>query len=160
MKWRDWQLLIILVLLSYIAVGITLTWPSGQEDPGPQPTRTLRPTFELTNPASVTPLVLPTGTPHPTRTPLPLAASTPTEIPLVFTSTPTPTQPTATPEPRIVSHTVQKGENLLGLAQRYGTTVEAIVEANGIANPDRIFIGQTLIIPLPAQPLPTPTPSA
>jgi LysM repeat protein len=160
MKWRDWQLLIILVLLSYVSIGIALTWPSRQDHPAPQPTRTLRPTLELTKSASVTRLVSPTDTPHPTRTPIPPATSTPTEIPLVFTSTPTPTQPTATPEPRTITHTVQKGENLLGIAQRYGTAVEAIVEANDIANPDRIFIGQTLLIPLPAQPPPTLTPSA
>jgi soluble lytic murein transglycosylase-like protein len=44
-------------------------------------------------------------------------------------------------------HTVAAGENLTRIAGRYGTTVAAIVAANGIANPSRIFAGQQLVIP-------------
>jgi len=42
---------------------------------------------------------------------------------------------------------VQRGENLFRIALRYGTTVQAIASANGIANPALIYVGQTLIIP-------------
>jgi LysM repeat protein len=73
------------------------------------------------------------------------------------TPTPLPPSPTATPTAEIISHTVAKGENLLSIAQQYNTTVEAIVEANDIANPDLIFIGQVLIIPVSVQPAPTPS---
>jgi LysM repeat protein len=60
------------------------------------------------------------------------------------TSTPT---PTSTPlPPGQVTHIVQRGENLFRIALRYGTTVQAIASANGIANPARIYVGQTLII--------------
>jgi LysM repeat protein len=62
---------------------------------------------------------------------------------------------TATATIAVIQHTVQRGENLTGIAQQYGTTVQAIVEANALANPDRIFIGQTLRIPLPST-APTP----
>lgn len=45
------------------------------------------------------------------------------------------------------THVVQWGENLASIADRYGTTVAAIVQANGLANADYIYIGQQLIIP-------------
>lgn len=45
------------------------------------------------------------------------------------------------------THVVRSGENLAGIAHRHGTTVSALVEANGIANPNLIRIGQTLTIP-------------
>jgi LysM repeat protein len=52
--------------------------------------------------------------------------------------------PTAVPAQ---SHTVQAGENLTTIAQRYGTTVQAIVTANNLTNPDRVAVGTVLIIP-------------
>ncbi len=55
-----------------------------------------------------------------------------------------------------VIHIVQWGENLTWIAARYGTTVNAIVRANGIRNPDYIWVGQRLIIPVPAPPPPPP----
>jgi LysM repeat protein len=40
---------------------------------------------------------------------------------------------------------------------RYGTTVQAIASANGIANPALIYVGQTLTIPTSGtQPAPQP----
>jgi murein DD-endopeptidase MepM/ murein hydrolase activator NlpD len=42
---------------------------------------------------------------------------------------------------------VQRGDTLFSIAQRFGTTVEAIVAANDIANPSLINVGQKLIIP-------------
>ncbi len=44
-------------------------------------------------------------------------------------------------------HVVQSGESLLGIAIRYGVTVEEILEFNGLTDPDAIFEGQELIIP-------------
>ncbi|MEI8334059.1 MAG: LysM domain-containing protein [Chloroflexota bacterium] len=35
------------------------------------------------------------------------------------------------------------------IAAQFGTTIKAIVEANGIADPNRIVVGQKLIIPIP-----------
>ncbi|MBE9507939.1 MAG: LysM peptidoglycan-binding domain-containing protein, partial [Chloroflexi bacterium] len=45
------------------------------------------------------------------------------------------------------THIVQPGENLFRIAQRYGTTVTALAELNGIYNPGHIVAGQTLVIP-------------
>jgi murein DD-endopeptidase MepM/ murein hydrolase activator NlpD len=44
-------------------------------------------------------------------------------------------------------HVVQRGENLFRIAMRYGTTVEAIAQANGIKDPTQISVGQRLLIP-------------
>jgi LysM repeat protein len=53
----------------------------------------------------------------------------------------------AAPEYGPFIHIVQWGESLSGIAARYGTTVGAILHANYIANPDRIYAGQRLSIP-------------
>ena len=44
-------------------------------------------------------------------------------------------------------HTVQAGETLFSIAQRYGLTTRDLMAANGITDPDRIVVGQKLSIP-------------
>jgi murein DD-endopeptidase MepM/ murein hydrolase activator NlpD len=44
-------------------------------------------------------------------------------------------------------HVVQRGETLFRIAMQYGTTVEAIADANGISDPRYITVGQRLLIP-------------
>jgi LysM repeat protein len=46
-----------------------------------------------------------------------------------------------------VTHVVQPGENLYRIALRYGVSMDAIIAANNIENPRRIFSGQELVIP-------------
>jgi len=48
--------------------------------------------------------------------------------------------------PEQTNHLVQPGDNLYRLALRYGTTVNAIVAANGLTNPNAIYVGQRLVI--------------
>lgn len=45
-------------------------------------------------------------------------------------------------------HVVQQNQSLFGIAQAYGTTVQDLVEANEIPNPNNLVIGQTLVIPI------------
>lgn len=45
-----------------------------------------------------------------------------------------------------VIHTVQRGEFLAGIARQYGVTVDDLLKANNLANPNRIFAGQQLQI--------------
>jgi LysM repeat protein len=53
-------------------------------------------------------------------------------------------------------YTVQWGDTLYSIARRYGTTVQAIAQANGIVNPSLIRVGQVLCIPSwPAPPPPS-----
>ncbi len=44
-------------------------------------------------------------------------------------------------------HVVRRGETLYSIARRYGTTVTAIVQANGLTDPGFIYAGQRLVIP-------------
>lgn len=44
-------------------------------------------------------------------------------------------------------HVVQRGETLFAIAQRYGSTVDALAHANGLHDPTRIYVGQRLKIP-------------
>jgi len=115
-------------------------------------------------------LIMPVcGTPTPTTSPTPSGPTlTPTTSPTPATPTPTPTTsptpatPTPTPSPTSpceVTYIVQPGDTLSSIARRFGTTVAAIVAANGIVNPDFIWVGQRLIIPVCGTPVPTPTPS-
>ncbi|MEZ4594595.1 MAG: LysM peptidoglycan-binding domain-containing protein [Chloroflexota bacterium] len=53
--------------------------------------------------------------------------------------------PTAVPPSQ--THTVQPGENLTAIARQYGVTVQMIVDANQISNPDRVDAGTVLTIP-------------
>lgn len=68
-------------------------------------------------------------------------------------SNPTPTPPpgatpTPTPPPTGGSvYVVQAGDTLNRIAIRFGVTTTAIMQANGLTNPNLIYVGQTLNIP-------------
>lgn len=182
MKWRHWSILIVLALLNYLIFSSALTQLARRQPPEASSTRTPQPTFES---VGVTPLawkVLPTNTPYPTLAPVivptatqsatlvitsPITATVqvtatlppPTGTPLPPTDTPAPTN-TFTPSPtsQVIVHVVQRGETLGTIARQYNVTVQAIVQANNIANPSLIYPGQKLNIPVSGQVLPTSTP--
>jgi LysM repeat protein len=93
----------------------------------------------------------------------PESTGLPTLTPTLTAATPTttPTMPAATPTP--VTYVVQPGDSLSVIAARYDVPVEALAQANGIADPNVIKVGQVLVIPGPT-PIPTatvpPTPTA
>lgn len=45
------------------------------------------------------------------------------------------------------TYTVARGDTLGAIAKRFGTSVAALASANGISNPNRIWVGQQLTIP-------------
>jgi hypothetical protein len=53
---------------------------------------------------------------------------------------------------------VHRGDTLTSIAYRFGTSVAALQQCNGIWNPDRIYAGQTLCICGGYQPCPPPRP--
>jgi len=67
------------------------------------------------------------------------------------------TPPTVTPVPpgNITYYTVQPGDNLFRIGLKFGVSWVQIAEANGLVNPNQIYAGQTLKIPVNA---PGPTP--
>lgn len=50
-------------------------------------------------------------------------------------------------QPGTIRYTVQAGDTLWSIAQRFNTTVDEIVTLNNITNPNLIFPGQVLLIP-------------
>jgi LysM repeat protein len=56
-------------------------------------------------------------------------------------------------------YVVQAGDSLLAIAGRYGVSIEAIMDANNLTNPDFVFSGQRLVIPR-AGAAPTAAPQA
>jgi LysM repeat protein len=56
-------------------------------------------------------------------------------------------EPPPTPSTEATTYTVERGDILSRIAQRFGVTVSQIVAANNIPNPSLIFAGQVLIIP-------------
>ncbi len=43
-------------------------------------------------------------------------------------------------------HVVRRGDTLYSVARRYGTTVNAIMQANGLSNSNWIYVGQRLVV--------------
>ncbi len=86
------------------------------------------------------PTLTPRPTPAPTATPTPEPTATPAP-----TATPTP-EPTAAGPRR---YTVQSGDTLRAIAERFGVTIEAILQANNLtpAQGDNLRVGQELTIP-------------
>ncbi len=72
------------------------------------------------------------------------------------TTTPTTTTPATT---STGTYTVQAGDSLGRIASRFGVTVSAIMSANGLTNPNLIYVGQVLKIPGATTTGSTPAPS-
>src|SRR5207247_5415193 len=60
---------------------------------------------------------------------------------------PAATAPGPKAKARDALHIVAWGETLTSIAHHYGSTIAAIVRANGIANPSYLRVGQRLTIP-------------
>ncbi len=62
--------------------------------------------------------------------------------------------PTATPIPpdlrpgTLIPYTVQAGDSLAAIAARFNSTIEGIIAQNNITNPNALFVGQLLQIPV------------
>jgi LysM repeat protein len=111
------------------------------------PTITPTPSLEALSPtpttaAETTPTVAFTPTSVPTTAPTAAPTTAPTTVPIA-TPTAVPTEAVSGEQ----THIVQPGENLFRIALHYGMTYHALAAANGIVNPDLIYVGQSLTIP-------------
>jgi spore germination protein YaaH len=65
-----------------------------------------------------------------------------------------------------MTYIVQAGDNLWSIAARFGVSVQALASVNRIANPQSLYVGQTLYIPegttpaYPGQTTAAPQPAA
>jgi LysM repeat protein len=111
----------------------------------------------------IIPVAAPAATPVPTSVPtgtVTPATPVPTTMP---TATPVPTSPTGE-----IVHVVQPGENLFRISLQYNLLASIVAAYNGIANPNLIYVGQKIRIPVgstaavvPTQaPAPTSAPAA
>lgn len=68
-------------------------------------------------------------------------------------------QQSATATAAAETYVVQAGDTLSAIARRFETTVEALLELNGLTNPNVVYVGQVLTIRVPAEE-PTATPGS
>jgi murein DD-endopeptidase MepM/ murein hydrolase activator NlpD len=89
-----------------------------------------------------TPIPLPSATPFVFYTPTPWASITPITFP-----TQVPVVVPCNPRNDWLLYTVQAGDALSSIAARSGTTTNALIEANCLANANLIMVGQKLRVP-------------
>lgn len=67
-------------------------------------------------------------------------------------------QPAAATPAGAITYVVRRGDTLSAIGRRFGVSVAALMRANHIVNPDRIYAGQRLLIPVGPAPTSTPRP--
>jgi LasA protease len=75
----------------------------------------------------------------------------PTRYPGLPLNSPTPDAPKTLPTPRLGTdqYEVSEGDTLGSIAQEYGISVEALMQSNGLTDPNLLSVGQVLTIPAP-----------
>ncbi|MFQ5811791.1 MAG: peptidoglycan DD-metalloendopeptidase family protein [Anaerolineae bacterium] len=108
--------------------------------PTPTPTPTSTPIPTPTPPPTPTPTPIPTSTPTPTLPPTPTPSPTPTIVPTE--------EPGDLPRRGIITYTVQTGDTLYGIAEKFDISADTIMWASGRLedHPDLLKIGQVLTI--------------
>ncbi len=91
-----------------------------------------------------------TETPEPTRTPQPATATLEPSQTSEPSETPTPTGP--------ITYVVEEGDSLDSIADQFGVSIDQLIAANNLVDPNNIGVGSQLIIPDPESELPTETP--
>jgi len=131
MSRRQLAFVVLLNALASLAIAVAVVWVAEQRRPDAEDLAALY------TPAP--PVVL-------IATPTAAAPSAPPA------NTPIANQPAATPDSAAPGsgsevYVVQAGDSLLGIALNFGLTIEALMEANNLTNPDFVFVGQRLNIP-------------
>lgn len=139
MNRRQLALVIILNALISLTIAVAVVWVVEQRRPDPE-----------TLAALATPITAPVIAP--TFTPTPAAAPAPAEADA---------SPVATTAPGAEEvYVVQAGDSLLAIAGRYGVSMQAIMDANNLTDPDFVSSGQRLIIPRADAAAAAPSPTA
>jgi len=90
-----------------------------------------------------------TETPEPTNTPQPPTATLEPSRTPEPSDTPTPSGP--------LTYVVEEGDSLASIADQFEVTIDQLIAANNLVDPNNIGVGSQLIIPDPDADLPTET---
>jgi len=132
------QLLFMLILNAFVslAIAVAVVWVAEHRRPDAEELAALYtpapPVVLIVTPTPAAQSVAPS-----VATPLPNQPADPTP------TAASPAQSSGTPE----VYVVQAGDSLLGIALRFGLTMDALMQANNLTNPDFVFVGQRLAIP-------------
>ena len=127
------RLLVFFVLVNAfvsLAIAVTVVWVAEQRRPRPE---------ELTVPSTPAPSVVLIATPTDAQT-SPGSDDAPP-------ATPAPVPPPAQPDETEI-YVVERGDSLSAIAVRFGLTLNRLMEINDLTDPDFVFVGQRLIIPV------------
>ena len=83
----------------------------------------------------------------PVASPSPRTAVTPTAPSVSPTAAPTPSPTRVTGTVPGQKYVVQPGDTLAAIAEEFGVTVQELIDANRLDNPDVLRVGQKVIIP-------------
>ena len=159
---RELRIAVILLLLGVLALGLS---GCKQSLATRAPALTAEPVTQQTGvpPSTGAPTPRPGETVVTVFTPVPASGGEVTPTQDLSYQTPEVAAPTATAGPaatavpaatsgstsgQAIVYTVQSGDTLSSIAYRYGTTSEAIAQANNITDPNTIQPGQRLTIPV------------
>jgi|Deesub1362A_J573_1020465.scaffolds.fasta_scaffold11005_3 LysM repeat protein len=150
------DLMLLFVIASLAALWLLKPWQRGEPQsalPSPTPTATLRVPKERDSQIQRIQSNVESILPYDKSVLSEIQATSGKKVTLGPTATsytatiPSTSTPTSTPTPIPIVHIVLPGESLISIAEKYGTTVNAITEANDISESEIIRVGQELIIP-------------
>jgi LysM repeat protein len=132
------RLLVFFILVNAfvsLTIAVTVVWIAEQRRPRPE---------ELVVPATQTPAVILVATPTSGDAQTTPGSGSPPSA--------TPTEVAAPPETGETEiYVVKRGDSLSAIAARFGVTLARLLEINDLADPNLIYVGQRLIIPVSQQ---------
>lgn len=140
------------LLVTCIALAFLSACQSPRVDASPSATLAATAVVHATEQATPRPVEQTARPSSPTTTVRPGATSEASGTPQ-----PTATEPRPTATPTYATHVVQREETLLGIASRYGLSVDDLIDANDLPDPNLLQPGQALNLPAAPAPL-TPIP--
>lgn len=153
--------LIPILVLALALMGCTRSRPEGEALATPSTAQSQQVLVGETLPTSTqegaptTIAIQPTATPTLVPpTPTPVQATEVTTATALSEVTPTSTTVTSLPNPQGTTpgkefiHIVQRGENLFRIGLKYGIDADTLAQYNGLRDPDKIYAGQSIKIPV------------
>ncbi|MEZ4728039.1 MAG: LysM peptidoglycan-binding domain-containing protein [Caldilineaceae bacterium] len=141
MNRRQLAFVVVLNALISVVVALAVVWAVEARRPDPE-------TLLIDTMSGTQPIILPTTTPTNLDALSPSLPAATSETATGETGGETAAAPTATLDPTTQQiYTIQSGDSLSAVADRFGVTMADIVAANGLADPNFVYVGQRLIIP-------------